>query len=209
MRVLDLFCGLKGWSAPLAEAGHEVISLDIEPRFAPTLCVDALSIGPDLGDFDVVLASPPCEAFSVAAIGHHWTGGLRAYQPATEHAHRSLALVHWTAAVIEASRPRVWVIENPRGMLRKLGVLDRYERVTVTYCQYGDTRMKPTDLWGGFPAAWSPLPMCRNGATCHEAAPRGAKTGTQGLAGADARAEVPAALARSFLDALEREAVVA
>jgi C-5 cytosine-specific DNA methylase len=207
LKVLDLFCGLKGWSAPFAERGHEVVSVDIEGRFDPTICEDVLELGPRaFGSFDVILASPPCEAFSVASIGHHWTGGMRAYEPRTDHARMSLALVHHTAALIEAIRPAVAVIENPRGMLRKLGVLDRYERVTVTFCQYGETRMKPTDLWGApFPASWEPRPMCRNGATCHEAAPRGAKTGTQGIAGAAGRAEIPRDLAESICLAIEAD----
>jgi len=206
MRVLDLFAGLGGWSAPFAERGHEVVTVDIEPSFRPTMAVDVLAIGPDFGRFDVVLASPPCEAFSVGSIGTHWGGGLRAYEPRTARAHTALALVHWTIAAIEAMRPSVAVIENPRGMLRRLGVLDRYERVTVTYCQYGDTSMKPTDLWGlPFPASWQPKPMCRNGASCHERAPRGAKTGTQGKVGAAERAVIPYELALSMCLAAEAE----
>lgn len=206
MRVLDLFCGLKGWSAPFAERGHEVLSVDIESRFRPTVVTDVLNIGPYLGPFDVILASPPCEAFSVASIGKHWGGGLRGYVPQTIAARRAIALVHWTAACIEASQPRFAVIENPRGMLRKLGVLDRYERVTVHYCQYGETRMKPTDLWGApFPASWAPRPVCRNGADCHERAPRGAKTGTQGISGAAGRAEIPYALALDLCVAAETD----
>jgi hypothetical protein len=87
-------------------------------------------------------------------------------------------------------------------MLRKMGMLDRYERATVTYCQYGDTSMKPTDLWGGFPEGWHPKPICKNGAGCHDRAPRGSKTGTQGKKGAAARAEIPLELAHSFLEAM-------
>jgi hypothetical protein len=117
-----------------------------------------------------------------------------------------LALVHWTLAAIEVMRPSVAIIENPRGMLRKLGVLDRYERVTVTYCQYGDSSMKPTDLWGiPFPPSWQPRPVCRNGASCHESAPRGAKTGTQGKIGAAERAVIPYELAMSVCLAAEHD----
>lgn len=206
MRVLDLFAGLGGWSAPFVERGHDVITVDIDPVFGAVMTADVLTIGPNFGRFDVVLASPPCEAFSVASIGTHWTGGLRAYEPRTPQAHTALALVHWTVAAIEVMRPSVAVIENPRGMLRKLGVLDRYERATVTYCQYGDSSMKPTDLWGlPFPPSWQPRAVCRNGATCHERAPRGAKTGTQGKMGAAARALIPYELAMSVCLAAERD----
>jgi hypothetical protein len=207
VRVLDLFAGLGGWSAPFAERGHEVVTVDVEPTFGATLTADVLSVGPHFGRFDVVLASPPCESFSVASIGTHWMGGLRAYEPRTAQAHTAIALVHWTLAAIECMRPSVAIIENPRGMLRRLGILDRYERVTVTYCQYGDTSMKPTDLWGlPFPASWQPRAMCRNGASCHESAPRGAKTGTQGKVGAAERAVIPYELALSVCLAAERDA---
>jgi hypothetical protein len=204
MRVLDLFSGLGGWAAPFRDRGYDVTTVDVVEAFHPDICANVLDLGPYLGAYDVVLASPPCEAFSVASIGTHWGGGMRAYEPQTPQAHTALALVHWTVAAIEAMRPRVAIIENPRGMLRKLGVLDRYERVTVTYCQYGDTSMKPTDLWGlPFPDKWAPLAMCRNGASCHERAPRGARTGTQGKQGSAARAEIPYPLALSVLEAIE------
>ena len=53
-------------------------------------------------------------------------------------------------------------------------------RFTVTYCQYGDRRMKPTDIWTNVS---DPMfkPMCKNGDPCHVSAPRGSSTGTQGM----------------------------
>ena len=61
---------------------------------------------------------------------------------------------------------------------------------TVTYCQYGARAMKPTDI---FTNASDPrfCPPCRNGAPCHESAPRGSKSGTQGLANARERGASP------------------
>ena len=41
--------------------------------------------------------------------------------------------------------------------------LDGFERRTVTYCQLGEERMKPTDLWGAFPPGLELPAMCRNG----------------------------------------------
>ena len=63
-------------------------------------------------------------------------------------------------------------------------------RYTITYCQYGDTRMKPTDIWTNHPNP-NFKPMCHNGDSCHESAPRGSKTGTQGLKGAKERSVIP------------------
>jgi hypothetical protein len=57
------------------------------------LITDALGTAFSILDFDVtkvpfqpdiIWASPPCTGFSVAAIGHHWSGGKGAYIPKTE-----------------------------------------------------------------------------------------------------------------------------
>jgi hypothetical protein len=98
-----------------------------------------------------------------------------------------------------------WFIENPRGMMRKVfdqyaeeAGLSDYTRRTVTYCQYGDTRMKPTDIWTNADW-WEPRPPCKNGMPCHEAAPRGSRTGTQGIKEAYKRAMIPADLFAEIL----------
>lgn len=177
LRVLDLFAGLEGWSAPWRERGHEVYSVDIEERFDVDSHADVLTLTPDDLPWrpDVILASPPCEKFSVLAIGKAWLPG---YVP--KHAGTVLAmdLVKATANLIEQLQPSFWIVENPVGMLRKLHLLP-YERQTVTYCQYGAPWRKPTDLWGGFPPSLVLKPMCRNGQPCHLAAPRGSRTAIQ------------------------------
>lgn len=63
-------------------------------------------------------------------------------------------------------------------------------RYTVTYCQYGDTRMKPTDIWTNHPNP-NFKPPCKNGDSCHVPAPRGAVTGTQGVKGSRYRSVIP------------------
>ena len=75
-------------------------------------------------------------------------------------------------------------------------------RYTVTYCQYGDTRMKPTDIWTNHPDPKF-KPMCKNGDTCHEKAPRGSRTGTQGLKGSKWRSVIPVELCRHIVKICE------
>ena len=77
-------------------------------------------------------------------------------------------------------------------------------RYTVTYCQYGDNRMKPTDIWTNHPDPKF-LPMCHNGDSCHVAAPRGSKTGTQGLKGARERSVIPQKLCDHIVDICEED----
>lgn len=222
MRVLDLFCGLKGWSAPFAERGHEVVTLDLHPRFAPTIAGDVLEVSADdiVAAFggrrpDVVLASPPCETFSVASIGHHWDrepdGTL---VPKTAAAVVGKAVAARAVSLVRELSPAFAVVENPRGALRKLGIVPA-QPTTVWYCHYGETRAKPTDLWGlPFPPSFVPEPECHanrgdhpDGCCCrdHEAAARGARTGTQGIGTYSDRSLIPYALAVALADACERD----
>lgn len=196
MRVLDLCAGLQGWRAGFVD--DEYVSLDVDARFGCTVTRDVLEIVDldELGHFDVVVASPPCEVFSVASIGHHWGGGSRAYVPKTADAVLGLRIARHVFGLIDRARAKdrdlVYVIENPRGVLRKLA--PRSPTATTWYCQWGLRIAKPTDIWTNIAGAW---PRCRNYASDHESAPRGARTGTQGITTAAERAVVPAALARA------------
>lgn len=104
--------------------------------------------------------------------------------------------------LIEELQPKYYFIENPRGGMRKMEWMKGLSRYTVTYCQYGDNRMKPTDIWTNHPDPKF-LPMCHNGDSCHVAAPRGSKTGTQGLKGARERSVIPQKLCDHIVDICE------
>lgn len=207
MIVFDFFSGTGSSTKAFEDAGHTVYKFELDDSFEATEHADIMNLTAEYllskyGQPDFIWASPPCTAFSVASIGHHWTGGSRAYIPKTEFAKLSQELVAHTVKLIKELNPtKGWLVENPRGVLRKLPVVAGLPRNTVTYCQYGDTRMKPTDLWGVVPN-WKPRVMCKNGQPCHEPAPRGARTGTQGLKGAKDRSRVPYDLGKEILDAI-------
>ena len=93
--------------------------------------------------------------------------------------------------LIRDFNPKYFFIENPRGKLRKQEMMSQLPiRHTVTYCQYGDFRMKPTDIWTNN-LSWNPRPVCKNGDSCHIAAPRGSRTGTQSSMSYEEKSRVP------------------
>jgi hypothetical protein len=147
------------------------------------------------------LSSPPCEKFSVASIGKYWNHDHTPKHPDAAHA---MEILKQTVALIELLQPRYWLLENPRGKMRRMDVLKPYTRWTVTYCQYGERMMKPTDLWGVMPAGWQPKRICHNGDECHDRAPRGARTGLQGIPSNDPmRSKIPRELALAVCKAVE------
>ena len=207
MIIFDFFSGTGSSTQAFKDAGHTVITFELDPYFEATEHTDVMllkanSLVEKYGQPDFVWASPPCTSFSVASIGHHWISGGDSPTPRTEQARESQELVRHTVQLIKELNPtKGWLMENPRGMLRKLSVVKDLPRHTVTYCKYGDSRMKPTDLWGVVPN-WTPRITCKNGDTCHVSAPRGARTGTQGLKGAKERSRVPYELGKEILNAL-------
>ena len=203
--IFDFFAGTGSSTQAFVDAGHRVVTFELDPRFEATETVDIMSVNADdllerYGRPDFVWASPPCTAFSVASIGHHWhRGGI----PKTIEAAENQKLVWKARELAEKLAPRFgFLIENPRGMLRKLAPVQGLTRRTVTYCQYGDDRMKPTDLWGDVPG-WEARQACSNGSSCHVSAPRGSRTGTQGRENAVERSRVPYDLGKEILEAIE------
>lgn len=210
MKTIELFSGTKSFSKVMASKGLGTLTVDNNDKLNPDICIDIMNLD-YIGYTDeafILWASPPCTAFSVASIGKHWQGGYRAYIPKTEFAKLSLDIVERTIKIIAETKPKYWFIENPRGILRKLinPIFEKYGitpiRHTVTYCQYGDKRMKPTDIWTNC-IEWNPKPICHNGAPCHEPAPRGSKTRTQGLENAKERGVIPEAIFIEILDHIE------
>jgi hypothetical protein len=201
MKVLELFAGSRSIGKVSEELNYEVFSSDINNFNDINYVVNILEFDYKMVPFipDIIWASPPCTGFSVAALGHHWTGGKNAYIPKTDTAKLGIDLAKKTIEIINYYNPKFYFIENPRGLLRKMEFMQNFIRHTVTYCQYGDNRMKPTDIWTNS-NNWVPKKSCKNGDTCHVSAPRGSRTGTQGLKGAYERSKIPYLLCKEILE---------
>ena len=200
MKVLELFAGSRSIGKASEILGYQVFSSDLINFEKIDYVTSILDFDINKVPFqpDIIWASPPCTGFSVAALGHHWTGGKNAYIPKTDTAKLGIELAKKTIEIINYFKPKYFFIENPRGLLRKMDFMDNFKRQSITYCQYGDTRMKPTDIWTNS-EKWIPRPMCKNGDDCHIAAPRGSRTGTQGLKGAYERSKIPEDLCLEIL----------
>ncbi len=201
MKVLELFAGSRSFSKVAEEMGMETFTSDFNSFDKIDYVVDILNFNINLIPFkpDIIWASPPCTTFSIASCSTHWTKDKK---PKTEKCIKGIKIIKKTLDIINILKPKYWFIENPRGLLRKMEFMQNIGiRNTVTYCQYGDNRMKPTDIWTNN-KNWKPKQMCKNGMPCHESAPRGSRTGTQGLKGNYERSIVPYELCKEILESL-------
>ena len=201
--VYDFFSGTGSSTKAFEDAGHTIVRVELDESFAAEerdiLGLTAEALIQRYGQPDFIWASPPCQKFSVASCSRYWYPDGTARD---SNAAEALSLVAHTINLIKELNPSLgYIIENPRGMLRKQALMKDLPRRTVTYCQYGDTRMKPTDLWG-YAQNWTHREACKNGDSCHEAAPRGSRTGTQGRKGSKERSKVPHGLGLEILNAL-------
>lgn len=210
IKVLELFAGTRSIGKAFEAKGHEVFSIEWNKDFEnidlydDIMNVTAEMIIEKFGHPDVIWASPDCTTFSIAAISHHRrknpeTGNL---DPVSDYAKFCDKVDQHVLDLIRELKPKYYFIENPRGGMRKMTWMQGLPRYTVTYCQYGDKRMKPTDIWTNHPNPQF-KPPCHNGDKCHEAAPRGSKTGTQGLNGSIDRSRIPSKLCEHIVEICE------
>lgn len=195
LRILDLFSGLGGFSQPFIDRGHEVVTVDIEPKFKPSVVADIRNLSsqslPLAGEWDVVLASPPCQAFSIAAVYRHYKGHIP-----DQHVSHGLGLVACTLRLIAEFKPRYWVMENPCGMLR---TFIGKPRETIYQCSFGAPWKKPTDLWGVWPG------VLKRPCAPHQKAPRGSGSGVNSSHITDPaiRAKLPCGLGEELTRRIE------
>ncbi len=209
MIVWEFFAGSRSFSKEAEKRGYTTYTTDIEPFDNIDQVVDVFDFDVDLalsktGRPNIIWFSPPCKYFSIASCGHHWDfdGGSN-YYPKSEGALIGLKILSKIKDLIRELKPDYFIIENPRGLMRKMPHLRNYRRTTAWYCRYGHNTAKPTDLWTNFPIH---LKTCRNSnPDCHhERAPRGSTKGIQGINGNYERSKVPSDLCNSILDQIEK-----
>ena len=207
MNILELFAGSRSIGKVGDKLGMNVFSVDWEKYDDIDLCIDVAKLKKEDVPFvpDFVWASPDCTTYSIAAISTHRNNT----EPKSEYAKKcDTTNQHFISLIkewLEINPDMVFFIENPRGMLRKMPWMQEFKRHTIWYCQYGDERAKPTDIWTNSDK-WIPKPVCHNGnKECHHVpAPRGSKTGTQGRKGSYERSKIPEKLCYEVLESLNK-----
>ena len=179
MKILELFAGTRSISKAFEKRGHECYTVEWDKKFKNITLYDDINnltkekiIKLCNGIPDVIWASPDCSTYSMAGIYHHRiknkiTGEL---EPVSEYAKFCDKTNKYLIHLINDINPKYFFIENPRGGLRKMLFMKDIPRYTITYCQYGDFRMKPTDIWTNYNNPNFKAP-CKNGDKCHESAP--------------------------------------
>lgn len=210
MKVLELFAGTRSIGKAFEKHGHEVYSIEWNKDFENIDWyedigkITAQDIIDRFGHPDVIWASPDCTSYSLTAISHHRvknkeTGNL---DPITDYAKFCDKVNAHVIDLIHELNPKYFFIENPRGGLCNMTFMQGIPKYLVTYCQYGDTRMKPTHIFTNYPNPQ--FKHCKNGDPCHEKAPRGSRTGTQGIKGSVDRSRIPDKLCEYIVELCEK-----
>jgi len=213
-KVLELFAGSRSIGKVAESLGYEVFSVDWENYDGIDLSIDIESLTPKQIPFipDIIWASPDCTTYTISAISTHRNG----VEPKSSYAIKcdsvNKSFIRLIKYYLVVNPLMVFFIENPRGMLRHMDFMQDFTRYTVWYCQYGDDRAKPTDIFTNS-KTWIPRPMCRNykydeqGAVInkhchHQSARRGARTGTQGRGNSYEASKIPEQLCLEILKSI-------
>lgn len=158
-RLLELFKGTGSVGKVAEDMGFSVVSLDIDPLSNATITQSILDW--DYEDFfnknnyipDFIWASPPCNTFSPLAYPlkerDPQTG-----EPRSARAEEGTAILYKTLKIINFFKSKnpnlLYVVENPRGMMRKDKKIKKLMLNSTLYCLYGDKRRKATDFFSNY-----------------------------------------------------------
>lgn len=140
--------------------GLNDISLDLEEKYNPDILTDILkwdykkwAIDNDFKP-DFIWASPPCNTYSPLAYPLK-ERNTKTSVPYSERAKIGTKILYKTLEIIDyfkSINPKLlFVIENPKGMMRNDKKIKKLIRDTTTYCAYGDFKRKLTDFFNNVP----------------------------------------------------------
>lgn len=126
MKALDLYCGLGGWSDGLAEAGFEILGVEIREDLAKlykhqVIIADVCDLDPSrFQGYDLIIGSPPCRDFSAQArcafrMGNPWK------IPPDPNGHGA-NLVNAFLRFVKIAQPKYWLMENVVNLTKYLTI---------------------------------------------------------------------------------------
>ena len=144
MRLLELFSGSGSVGRIFEKANWDVVSIDINPKFNPTICCSILDLAIDKwepGHFDYIHASPPCCEYSQAHTGN------------ARNLERGDMLAIYSLHLIDALRPRWFTLENRQsGKLKTRPFMQALPYADAAYCMYSEWGYKKlTRIWHNIP----------------------------------------------------------
>lgn len=163
MNFIEFFAGSADLSEEARRQGMKTFAVDWKQYGKIDLVKDIEEV--QLSDIpflaDAGHFAPDCTTYTISAISHHRNGT----EPKSDYAVKcdrvNRHFIGLINQILRLNPNFVFFIENPRGMLRHMDFMQDFNRHTVWYCQYGDNRAKPTDIWTNS-KTWVPRPMCRN-----------------------------------------------
>jgi hypothetical protein len=173
LKILELFKGTGSVGKAARRRGMDVRSLDFLEKYKPDILADMLTwdykkwLEESKWVPDLIWASPPCNTFSPLAYPLK-ERNTRTATPYSARAKQGTQILYRTLEAIKFFKSKnpnlLFVIENPRGMMRMDAKMKKLPMETTTYCAYGDFKRKPTDFWNNLPNGLTlkPLGPCPN-----------------------------------------------
>ena len=151
--ILELFSGTGSIGKAFTGIGWDVVSLDRDCRYNPTICKDIFSWEYEIeyprGSFDFIWASPDCTQYSRART----TGPPRDLEAADRLVEKTLEIVTFYQCP--------FAFENPEtGLLKTRRCVAGIPFSDTSYCQYGYPYKKSTRIWHNLGEYISLIPKC-------------------------------------------------
>ena len=160
MKILELFSGTH--SIGKAFPNDEIISVDLDPHFTPTVCCDILEFDyKKYEGFDYIHASPPCTEYSQIQVSFYGrkrrvNGELVDFNKTIheECIKSSDKLVLKVLEIIDYFKPTYFTIENPQHhnwcSIQKRPFMKGIPYTEVDYCMYDSPCKKHTVIFNNF-----------------------------------------------------------
>ena len=168
LKLLELFKGTGSIGKVANKMNIDVISLDLEEKYKPDILTDILDW--DYKKFykqynfipDFIWASPPCNTYSPLAYPLKERNPQTA-EPLSERALLGTLILYKTLEIVrfflKLNPNLLFVIENPKGMMRKDKIIKQLNLSSTVYSAYGDIKRKPTDFFNNLPEGLELLPI--------------------------------------------------